>query len=106
MPYGSSFDQKYTVDPVHGCHVWQGAVSSRGYPVVRIEGRLWLAHRYAYFRGREEPDDGGIHVHHTCKVTTLCVKFEHLAGRDPLGHAREEARYRWNQRDHDPGDEG
>jgi len=36
------------IDPLSGCHIWQGRRNSTGYPVISLQGRLHLVHRLAW----------------------------------------------------------
>ena len=68
-----------------GCWLWRGARATNGYGQVRVDYRLWLAHRYVLLlEGRPAPD--GLMVCHSCD-TPLCVRPEHLF----LGTAKDNA---------------
>lgn len=66
--------------PVGDCRVWTGAVQSRGYGSVWINGRSELAHRVSY-ELHVGPIPDGYHVDHVknrgCR-TRLCVAPWHL----------------------------
>ncbi len=62
--------------PQGECLVWQGATNSRGYGVVRINGKLDLVHRVVYKRCTG-PIAEGHQVHHTCHVRK-CANYIHL----------------------------
>jgi hypothetical protein len=69
------------------CHVWQGCVNSKGYPVRTVHGKRVLAHRYAVIiAGREIPD--GHEIHHRCE-RRRCINEQHLEVTSPLDHNRE-----------------
>lgn len=59
-----------------GCWLWQGAVGSHGYGVIRIDGGNLLTHRLSHelFIG---PIPEGLCVLHTCDVRR-CVRPDHL----------------------------
>lgn len=42
------FEAKVMVDPNSGCWLWTGAIQSKGYGIMWLEGKTWsLAHRWA-----------------------------------------------------------
>lgn len=53
------------------CWLWRGCVDSSGYGLVRIDGRLVKAHRYAYERARGAIPPGLV-VRHRCDVRRCC----------------------------------
>lgn len=63
------------------CWLWVGAVQSRGYGSVGIDGRTHLAHRVSYQTFVAPiPDD--LQIDHTCRVHQ-CVRPSHL---EPVTH--------------------
>src|SRR5215467_4775243 len=36
------------IDPLSGCHIWQGACNPAGYPLIRLETKTHLVHRLAW----------------------------------------------------------
>lgn len=60
------------------CWLWEGAVNSKGYPAVWLEGKTFLSHRisYLWFVGGIAE---GEQIHHSCR-NPLCVNPRHLAG--------------------------
>lgn len=70
QPTDSRFDAKVQVTDT--CHLWTGAINSKGYGVVRIDGVLRLAHRVSYER-HVGPIPAGLNVDHRCSVRR-CVK--------------------------------
>lgn len=61
---------------MNGCWTWTGAVNSRGYGVIKVNGRLKLVHRLSYLAFIGEIPKG-ITVHHTCN-NTRCIHPDHL----------------------------
>ncbi|HXU02716.1 MAG TPA: HNH endonuclease signature motif containing protein [Polyangia bacterium] len=68
------------------CWLWTGHVGSDGYGAVRVNGRLFRAHRLAYtvFVG---PIPDGCVLHHLCDEKT-CINPEHLAPMPLADHMR------------------
>lgn len=74
--------EKWVVDPITGCWLWQGAIDAKGY------GRVYdtpqtsrLAHRIMYVE-RRGPVPDGLTLDHLCRVTH-CVNPDHL---EPVTH--------------------
>jgi hypothetical protein len=42
------FWSKVSPEPNTGCWIWTGAVNNKGYGVLWVNGRMVLAHRFAY----------------------------------------------------------
>lgn len=61
------------------CKIWPGAVQNNGYGQIRREGKLYLAHRWAYAQatGVSMLSLTGQVVRHTCD-TRLCIEPDHL----------------------------
>ena len=59
-----------------GCHLWNAAVSGKGYGVIQVEGKPLGAHRVAYemYVG---PIPDGLQIDHLCRVRS-CVNPSHL----------------------------
>lgn len=71
-----SFESKFTPEPFSGCHLWVRATNNRGYGMVRLRGKMFLAHRLSWqLRNGEIPS--GACVLHRCD-TPLCVNPDHL----------------------------
>jgi hypothetical protein len=74
----------YRVDPNTGCWLWQGAVNTKGYGLVKIDGKTLRSHR-AYFTTYVGPIPAGYHLHHTCERPS-CVNPDHLEPLPPRQH--------------------
>lgn len=59
------------------CWVWTATIGSNGYGRFWFKGKLWLAHRFAWFlKWRMEPIEGLV-LDHICRVRR-CVNINHL----------------------------
>ena len=64
------------------CRVWTGTTgeahgkAAKGHGQIRIDGKLWLAHRLAYTLAYGAIPDG-YQIDHRCRVPS-CVRLEHL----------------------------
>lgn len=59
-----------------GCLIWTGATDSKGYGSLGVNGRIVLAHRYAWER-ENGPIPAGMVLDHTC-WNRACVNTDHL----------------------------
>ena len=59
-----------------GCLIWTGVLDGGGYGRLHVNGRMVLAHRWAWQR-EHGPIPDGLHVDHTC-WTPACVNVDHL----------------------------
>ncbi len=65
------------VQPVNsGCWLWTGTLNYEGYGVIRVNGLLLFAHRYAYEQWVGCIRDDYV-VDHLCRVPA-CVNPDHL----------------------------
>ena len=70
------FNDMISPEPNSGCWLWAGALNSKGYGNVRINGRNHLAHRVSYTM-HKGPIPSGLELDHLCRVTS-CVNPDHL----------------------------
>lgn len=58
------------------CTLFQGALDTSGYGLVKKSGRLWTAHRWVWTE-RHGPIPAGLCVLHTCDIR-VCINLDHL----------------------------
>lgn len=97
----SRFLAKCQPDPRSECVLWTGAVTDRGYGVMRVDPRYGLplpvtarVHRLAYHLVRG-PIEAGLVLDHTCHVR-LCVNPYHLQPVTVSDNSIEANAYRWH----------
>ena len=61
------------------CHIWQGATTDRGYPVMKVAGKTRLARRVVYERERRPLQPGEIVVMECGE--RRCLWAAHMAAR-------------------------
>lgn len=64
------------VKKADGCWGWDGSLSSRGYPQIKIDRKIVRAYRYSY-ELHYGPIEPGLEIDHMCR-NTVCVNPEHL----------------------------
>ena len=74
MSHEDRFFQK--VDKTESCWLWTGALNSRGYGAIGINGKSVSAHRYSYEIHKDKIPEG-MFVCHSCDVPR-CVNPDHL----------------------------
>jgi len=71
-----SFDDCYEVVPESGCWIWMHTLLKGGYGQFRLNGKRYLAHRWAYQHWHGKIP-ASVDVCHTCDVP-CCVNPAHL----------------------------
>lgn len=64
------------VNKTETCWLWTGTRTQGGYGRLRVNGQLWVAHRYAYER-LVGPIPAGLVLDHLCRERS-CVRPGHL----------------------------
>ncbi len=59
-----------------GCHLWTAYISDKGYGQFRANGKMIMAHRFAYERANGKIPQG-MYIDHKCRVRS-CVNPAHL----------------------------
>ena len=69
------FKDRYTIDPITGCWLWQGARNNKGYGVIRHKGRNQYVHRVSYqrFKGFIPKK---LELDHLCHKGTSCTVWK------------------------------
>ena len=71
------FHDKYDVDPVTKCHIWNASKTEKGYGRISINGSARRAHRVAWELANG-PIPKGMFVMHSCDNPS-CVNAAHLS---------------------------
>ena len=75
IPLHTRFEAQVLLCPITGCHFWTGRLS-RGYGMIRANGKRIPAHRFSYELAKG-PIPEGLQVDHLCKNKS-CVNPDHL----------------------------
>lgn len=73
----SALMARVEIDPVTGCHNWQGTKDAKGYGGARFKGRMWKMHRLVWEQLHGLPVPKGMQLDHVCNNTSCC-NIEHL----------------------------
>ena len=76
LPLRDRIEAMSIPEPNSGCRIWTGAVSSKGYGSIRINGKSLGAHRVAY-ELEKGPIPAGMMVCHHCDLPP-CIEATHL----------------------------
>lgn len=79
---------QFNPPPLGSCWHWTGALNSDHYGVLRVAGRLELAHRVALSIALGRPIGAGLWVLHKCDNPT-CVRPRHLYEGTPLDNVED-----------------
>lgn len=63
--------------PITGCWIWTGSLATRGYGVLKVNGKSRLAHRWIYEQTKGPIPAGLVLDHYRCD-NKLCVNPDHL----------------------------
>lgn len=87
-------DSFYTPVTESGCHLWLGALSTRGYGRIMVDGKVRNAHRVSWQLAKGPIPDGAF-LCHKCD-TRSCINPEHLfVGDQASNMADVRAKRRW-----------
>lgn len=79
------------IDPIYGCHLWQGRLDKRGYGRTKSNA---LAHRAIYLDQRGQLPPKKPELDHLCR-RRHCVNPRHL---EPVSRRENERRKLWRRR--------
>jgi hypothetical protein len=83
------------IDPLSGCHIWQGRRDGNGYPLVSFQGRAHRVHRLAWTL-RYGTIPKGMHLCHRCDEPRCINPDHHFVGthEDNMADRRDKHRAR------------
>jgi hypothetical protein len=83
----SRFEKNIIPEPMSGCWLWLGTISTYGYGQMKVNGTLFLAHRLS-FELHNGPISPNAWILHGCD-NRLCVNPEHLYLGDHIRNMRD-----------------
>jgi HNH endonuclease len=81
------------IDPLSGCHVWQGRRNRNGYAVISLHGRQQLVHRLAWTLRYGRIRDG-MELCHRCDEPRCINPDHHFIGTHQANMADRQAKHR------------
>ena len=79
------------VDRTGECWLWSGATDPNGYGMVKVDGRLWKAHRYAWRLAHDREPPAKVTIVQSCGHRACC-RPEHLGERSSAARPRRSRR--------------
>lgn len=79
-------DGKTLREPVSGCWLWEGCVTSAGYGCISIDHKCYPVHRLSYERYKGAISQG-LEIDHLCRVHS-CLNPDHLEAVTPSENVR------------------
>lgn len=70
---------KTRIDPLSGCHIWEGACNRDGYPRLSVLGKTQLLHRFLWI-ARYGPIPSGMVLCHRCDERRCINPDHHFVG--------------------------
>jgi hypothetical protein len=99
-PVSNRLTEKVNKDPISNCHLWTAHINNRGYGVIKVNGKMKLAHRVSLEIHLNTIIPNDKLVLHSCD-TPSCINPEHLR----IGSHKENAndKYERNRGHHPSG---
>ena len=82
--------EKY-IDKTGECWLWTGCCGTNGYGLFKLEGKMWICHRFSYFLANGELPAPPLLVRHKCK-SKKCCNPEHLESGTPSENTNDRLR--------------
>jgi hypothetical protein len=73
------FLEDIRINPVNGCHEWQGGLATNGYGVYQAGGKSVLVHKYAWQLVNGEVPEGKV-LRHTCDNKKCVLALDSFGG--------------------------